>query len=550
MIPERVAAAAAGGTTFTPTTAATTTTSNARTKTTTASQVITVQSETVLPAGVTVRQARGAWLEYCWKQGGGIMVPTFAADDDEVYTRGTIPKEREFLVPYGLKQEIVPSDDKDEISYRTVRRGPFWQDVVPGSHKGTVRFLSDRGGNGPSYKYSTKVPPTRMIWRVEFQVITDAVGEGLSTTTSSSNINNNNDMDLDGFDFTNLDYAEFYNTRVRYVFTKEAFWRAWTKFQLETATQNFKSFLKVPGNVVNIDHTEPMPMGVTPRQAMDGWFEYVWRRGGGGSTLFPPPVTFRRGRQRWIVPAFLEEEIVSMDYDESMSIVYRVNNPNPFTYPVHNHQSTVRFVQEKDSTPTQLLWNVRVQPYRKCLVPGVYFWTKSSMVLASRNLRLYLQERQEQERRREEEQQQRTQIVDPPPKKQSLFALPNLPFGMSSSSVESSPSLPKKTLVINEVEPQHDKKRQGLFPFPNLSFGTSSTKTTVSASPSRTLLVDEQSLSMVEASRKKQGLFPFPSFLFGPSASENSVPPSSPPRGTLIVEKPQSQEGDGRRWWG
>jgi hypothetical protein len=543
------------------------------TRTKTKSKTITVQVDTILPAEVTIRQAKNAWYDYCWSQGGGIMIPTFsAADDDDdgyTYSKGIIPKTREFLVPYGLKQELVLSDKNKKskpndgnsnniISYRTTRRGPFWQDIAAGSHQGTVEFMSEKGND--KFTYSTKIPPTRMVWTITFQVEQDEEEEEEEEGQQNAN---NNDVQLENFDFTNLDYSELYNTRVRYVFSKEAFWKAWTKFQLQTATQNFKSYLKVPSNIINIDHTERMPAGVTPRQAMDAWYEYVWRGGGGGSTIVPP-VMFRQGRQRWIVPAFLEEEIVSMDYDESHSIIYRVNNPNLFTYPVHNHQSKVWFTQENDNTPTKLLWNVQVQPYRKLLVPGVYFWTKSSMVLASRNLRIYLEGRQEQLIEENRIKQEQAQMAEPSSqKKQRLFPFPSILFGSLSSERSNASKPSRSTLMISQPPRTIDppEKKQNLFPFPNLPFGPSSSSSpkvsTVSASPRSTLVIDDKPPPAKNGlPEKKRILFSFPQFPSGTSSSSasstsksESSRPSSNRRRTLIIEKPLPKKDGGRGWF-
>jgi hypothetical protein len=107
-----------------------------------------------------------------------------------------------------------------------------------------------------------------------------------------------------------------------------------------------------------------------------------------------PPITFQRGPQRWVAPALLEEEIVSMENDESSHEIYRVINPNLFTYPVHFHQGILRFDQRNANTPTMMLWNVQMRPHRNFLGYGLKIWTKTGMALASRNLRRYLEEKQ------------------------------------------------------------------------------------------------------------------------------------------------------------
>jgi hypothetical protein len=219
---------------------------------TTTIETITVQVQTVLPNDVTIYQAKRAWLEYCWKQGSGIMVPTFSAEKtlqqrpalDNANVE--IPQTREFLVPYGLKQELVELESPEKgvtvVGYRTIRRGPFWQDVLDGSHMATVEFMADRE-EGKDYKYSTRVLPTRMVWKVQFQLEVGVLER---------------DVTRDVMDSTRMDYSDFFNTRLCYVLSKATFWKAWTKFLLESATTNFMSYLQTP---ISIDHTEQMPLG-------------------------------------------------------------------------------------------------------------------------------------------------------------------------------------------------------------------------------------------------------------------------------------------------
>jgi hypothetical protein len=379
--------------------------------------MVVAQIDEVLPRGVSIQEAKDAWMDYCWTRGGGIMVPTFDGSSN-FGDDGTVPRQREFLVPYGLKQELVPTtssssagDESDAgndavVSYRMVRRGPFFQDIVQGSHVGTVRFT----GVGRD--------TTRMVWTVTFQVpVPEGDGEGEGGQQPETNTTSGVTEYKFGFGLDN---------KFRYVLSKPAFWKSWTTFQLATATANFRSYLSVPSNLVSINHREVMPLGVTPRQALEGWYRYCWRGEGGGlATLGVPPVLFRNGQQRWIIPALLEEEIVSSDYDAA-EVVYRVNNPNLFTYPVHYHQGTVRFSQASPATPTQLLWNVQVRPYRTFLGYGVQFWTKSNMVLSSRNLKLRLEE-EEQEQQEKEQQQQQIMQGDPSPKLETRLPLfPNL----------------------------------------------------------------------------------------------------------------------------
>jgi hypothetical protein len=427
-------------------------------------ETITVQVSALLPADISIHHAKQAWLEYCWKQGGGIMVPTFGVTSSTGdRPENDIPSTREFLIPWGLKQELVDvsgsvSNKKDLalVGYRTTRRGPFWQDVVPRSHMATVEFVPER--TQQDYRYTTQVPPTRMIWKVRFDVpVNDNVNNAQGNATDASS------TEEEEVEFAGVDHPKVHpNTRLRHVLSKTAFWKAWTSFQLKAATKNFLSHLETPSNLITIDHTETLPRGVSPQQALEAWYEYCWCGGGGGATLIPP-LHFQQGRQRWILPALLEEEIMSMDYDEPCHVIYQVNNPNPFTFPVHYHQGTVRFKQHSADAPTVLLWNVQVRPYRKYVGYGVQFWTKTSMARASRNLSKHLENIQDlsQESTAVLKHQQSSQwpSIRQGSTRRRRVALPEIPNFFSNVKQ----SEPSATLQVDQ-KPQTNSWRRFSFP--------------------------------------------------------------------------------------
>mmetsp|Transcript_42357 Transcript_42357/g.47339 ORF Transcript_42357/g.47339 Transcript_42357/m.47339 type:complete len:700 (+) Transcript_42357:92-2191(+) len=384
---------------------------------------VEVRVETTFPPGITVERAKYGWLNFCWTNGGGIMITTNTEDKakkeesegyinyDEVHDG--VPRVRNLMVPIGMKQEIVSimtstedensNDDKTIlrryiVSYRTVQRGVFCRDFIPYSHKGSVEFIEIILPDSSLPSSSSSSPTiTQMIWTVQFQIKRD---------------------------------NESINTDRAVTTPKEKFWAYWSQFQLKIASQNLLAYLNTSTNPVFIEHVEKMPIGVSPREAMEKWYDYYWCRGGGGFTLFVPFLQ-QNNKKRWIVPSALEEEIISVEYNSRSSssssntndsntvteiaeVIYKVNNPNLLTYPVYYHRATVRFTREKTSEnkPTQLIWNVEVQPYRKSLGRGVQFWTESSIKYASRNLRCYLEELQQQseEERSQQQQQQHKEM--------------------------------------------------------------------------------------------------------------------------------------------
>lgn len=183
------------------------------------------------------------------------------------------------------------------------------------------------------------------------------------------------------------------NPGFRTMLSKANVWGSWSQFQLKTATQNLIAYLDTSADSMPVvEHTETLPADVSPREAMEVWYDYYWRNGGGR------------------IPIML----YSKKETEIAKAVYRVNNPNIFTYPVHYNRATVRFERDNPSSPTQLIWKVRLKPYRKFLSGGVLFWTKNGITLAARNLRNYLELRQVERRERQlQAQLERLRIQNP-----------------------------------------------------------------------------------------------------------------------------------------
>jgi len=429
--------------------------------------MIEVRVETTFPTGVTVEDAKLGWLEFCWARGGGIVVPAapldksplaaskpnstqavdapatirFGSIDEDVTNKNKeetqellksrfditgipiparILSSRELIVPLGLKQKLVSSTStldeiqtatirRDVVTYKTTETGFFCRDMIKDTHEGRVEFI------GAPYT------STRMIWTVKFQVEEDEERTEAETetkqsmpTTITKNREDTTANDVLEFASTTKNMVEGYskqfmdsNPELKTMLSKSNLWGSWSQFQLKTASQNLIAYLDNSDDSMPVlEHTETLPIGVSPREAMEAWYDYYWKNGGGAKLV---RASSEEGRDtRWLLPSGLEEELVSLEYDcpgsgvvgvdgrittetEIAKAVYKVNNPNLLTYPAHYNRATVRFVQEGETNPTQLFWKVKVKPYRKFLGGGMLFSTKKGIALASRNLRNYME---------------------------------------------------------------------------------------------------------------------------------------------------------------
>ena len=412
---------------------------------------VEVKVETTFPTGITVEGAKNGWLEFCWAKGGGIVVPTEVdaktpsalnstdfreapssikfqteqsknkakakevdkeASEDLNLPTG-IPSARELMVPYGLKQELISSTStldnmhidtirRDVVTYKTTEHGFFCKDMIEGTHEGRVEFI------GASYT------STRMIWTVTFQVEQDKEKQDLAVPHLSFGLNTTSNA---------MNFATNAKTMMKSMTSKANLWGSWSQFQLKTASQNLLSYLDNSAESAPVmEHTEILPLGVSPKEAMQVWYDYYWKNGGGSVPVVLSPV--EGSDKRWVIPSGLEEELVSLEFDHPVSesgvvgvngqiateteiavAEYRVNNPNLLTYPVYYHHATVRFVRDGESSPTQLFWKVKVKPYRKFLGGGVLFWTKNGVALAAKKLRNYFELKQLEKRKKEIEAQ-------------------------------------------------------------------------------------------------------------------------------------------------
>ena len=456
------------------------------TRTPTSATVVTVEIEQLFPAGTDIMKLKDAWLDFVWNNGGGIMIPKKLQSKQQQQQQSYNDDVREFWIPFGLKQELVSVDTRSNndgsqvvvIVYRTIRRGPFFQDFVVGTHAGTVVFDTKTEGNivGP-----------RMTWTVEFDVDEsppptdwDKISERLNQKASKS------------FNDYLVMSSRLISTTTTKLTTKSSFWESWTASQLAIATQNFVAYVEDEyGYLLTFTVEETMPVGFSPTEVMGAWAQHCWKAGGGISlgnfatldnkeggkdfskvfsilpgTIVPPLVFEKKGKkQRWIIPSLLEEEIVSDNFSiqsKDGKISYKVTNPNLFTYPVHSHRGDVEFNNvggvrgtsiEGYSTEecTKIVWTVTVRPYRKFLGGGVKFWTEFNMRWSLRNLKLLLEDQKEAKRSRisvGRKENNRIDVVDPSLQNQERDVGRNFPKirkfdrGQSSSSWSSSSDVP------------------------------------------------------------------------------------------------------------
>ena len=114
--------------------------------------VVSVNIQRDLP-NVTPREARDAWIEFHWKKGGGLPIAILSTKDSpydkkdteqstSINTTTTVEEQslERTILPIIMKEraEYVDSKSVDEksldIQYKVTDAGPFFADLIPGSH--------------------------------------------------------------------------------------------------------------------------------------------------------------------------------------------------------------------------------------------------------------------------------------------------------------------------------------------------------------------------------------------------------------------------------
>jgi len=323
----------------------------------------------------TTEEARDAWIEYHWKKGGGL--PLLILSSSEVYepgskaansrgkptssyqidhhsvgrsllmTRTIMPVlMREDLVLH--KEDVLPSNSTIELRYEVTEAGPFYADVIPGSHSAKVIFTPI-----PEKEFGCE-----MTWDVEF----------LTTKWSS-------------------------------------FYELMTKWTVGTASSTIQEVLDLPRLFTA---TTMIECNLDPILARRKSLEFFWGEGGGLPLV--PPIPFGKvleegaglARENLLrIPPFLTESIIDLRESEDASeFTYRLNSPGLLTFPflIHTHLGRVQFSSMSstfgsESTTTSLLmtWKVEIRPF-KVVGPIVEKMVEMVVTTIIRNLRIRLKE--------------------------------------------------------------------------------------------------------------------------------------------------------------
>jgi hypothetical protein len=121
-------------------------------------------------------EARAAWLDYGWAQGGGLPgVINLLSDDAQSRT----------LLPVLLKESLVPTERSEDVAYTVTDAGPVLSlDVVAGSHAATVRFEpSDTGGTEMVWDVGFDTSARRAFWELFTRTTVGEVSANIEAST-------------------------------------------------------------------------------------------------------------------------------------------------------------------------------------------------------------------------------------------------------------------------------------------------------------------------------------------------------------------------------
>lgn len=266
---------------------------------------IHVRVERIFPQ-VSPERGKEAWLEYQWRQGGGLL-GTLVIPEEE----NNINRRRRRILPVGIEEELAPEEESEGISlrYKVTDLGLFSTELVPYSHRASVIFQRATSDNDA----------TKMIWEVDCEAR-----------------------------------------------NRKDFWQAFTQFNIEAVSDNLASYLLPP---IKYTRTTKLRINVgefiSSKEVLSNeWVDFVWKRGGG----LPVPSLNLDKQRRIVIPPFLVERLISSSDDGQ--IEYTVDNPGLLTYPVHTHQGRVHFEpsdvgnEELSSAvqPFDMIWEVDIRP--------------------------------------------------------------------------------------------------------------------------------------------------------------------------------------------
>ena len=262
------------------------------------------------------------WLEQHWKKGGGLPIIVLTGgsnhDGNNMRKRTILPVAMEETCEY---QKADADEHSATITYTVSNAGPFFADLVPNSHVGTVQF-SRRSTNSTSLS---------MVWQVEFET-----------------------------------------TRF------QALYQAVTEFTIGIASRTVAEAL-APSRVMKVQAELPVPPvndELPNRYALRQWLEFFWARGGG--LPLPPPIPFgpvldqgsgtARASILRIPPALVDTVLSVEDTNDYMvEAVYQIENPGWTTVPflIHTHLGRARFLSanKRDTNAVDIIWEIQVRPF-------------------------------------------------------------------------------------------------------------------------------------------------------------------------------------------
>ncbi|CAB9497700.1 unknown protein [Seminavis robusta] len=329
----------------------------------------------------TPSAAVDTWLEQHWKKGGGLPILIWIGnnknnsssdhdDDDQSRKRTILPVGMEETYEWSSQDEN--STESAQISYTVSNSGPFFADLVPNSHRGTVQFFTQE----EEVEQSTTL---LMKWQVEFET-----------------------------------------TRFRDIY------QAVTDFTIHVAARTVAEAL-APGRVLRVESTLQVPASSiddhkhsAARHALREWLEFFWARGGG--LPLPPPIPFGPVLEEGggtatasilRVPPLLVDTVLSIRDNNNggaLEAIYQIKNPGWTTIPflIHTHLGRVRFValsndyadnndgddDGKSSASASLvtiIWEIQVRPF-PLVAPPVEKLLEMTATTIVRNLAVHMVE--------------------------------------------------------------------------------------------------------------------------------------------------------------
>ena len=287
------------------------------------------------------REARDAWLKYHWEKGGGLPIAVLSENilgtdrdgGDNVQGRNILP----ILMKERMEYDEASNGSLLELQYTVTEAGPFFSDLIPGSHSAVVTFDATTSG-------------CVMTWNVTF-----------STTR----------------------WASFYEAVTK-----------WTVGIAATTVQEASSTPRLFSARTTIDGpTRTLDPVFARRECLD----FIFANGGGLPLL--PPIPYGTllsegggsARQHLLrIPPLLTESVVSTSVsDDVAEFTYRLNDPGWLAFPflVHTHLGRVRF-SSAASTLT-IDWDVEIRPHRFA-APAVEKLVEMTVSTLLRNVRVLL----------------------------------------------------------------------------------------------------------------------------------------------------------------